>query len=289
MLYRAIGEYDKYISTIGYASSSDGYSFSRRTLSEEPILVPKEDYEKYGIEDPRLVEIDKQIYLSYVVPSTYAYQNPMASTALATTIDFENFTRLGIITTKGSDNKDVVLFPEKIITYDETTSEDKSNEQAIKYLFLHRPSSWVGAKYGVDRPSIWLGEGHSLRSFEKHTLLIKPVQQWEALKVGAGPPPIKTKYGWLLIYHGVDRNRVYRAGAILLDLADPAKLIGRTKEPILEPKEPYEKKGDVDNVVFPTGALVMDSKLFVYYGAGDKVCCLATGDLDYVLDFIVGE
>lgn len=294
MLYRAVGEYEKYISRIGYASSNDGYCFSKRSLSEEPILAPKEDYEKYGIEDPRLVEIDKQIYLSYVILSTYAYQNPKVSTALATTSDFENFTRLGIITTRESDNKDVVLFPEKIkITYngDEgISSKGKTNyEQGIKYLFLHRPSSWVGPKYGVDRPSIWLGEGHSLTSFEKHTLLIKPAQQWEALKVGAGPPPIKTKYGWLLIYHGVDRNRVYRAGAALLDLADPAKLIGRTKEPILEPKEPYEKKGDIDNVVFPTGAVVMDSKLFVYYGAADKVCCLATGDLDYVLDFIVGE
>lgn len=72
-------------------------------------------------------------------------------------------------------------------------------------------------------------------------------------------------------------------------MANPTKLIGRTKEPILEPKEPYEKKGDVDNVVFPTGAFVMDSKLFVYYGAGDKVCRLATGNLDYLVDFILNQ
>lgn len=286
MLYRSIGEYEEYISRIGYASSTDGFSFSRRR-SKEPVLVPKEEYEKYGIEDPRLIEIDHQIYLTYVVLSTYAHQAPMASTALATTTDFENYTRLGIITSKGSDNRDVVLFPEKIIAKQLISNGTK--EEDVRYLFLHRPSSWVGSKYGVDRPSIWLGEGHSLTSFEKHLLLVKPEQGWEALKVGSGPPPIKTKYGWLLIYHGVDKERIYRAGAILLDLADPSKVLGRSTEPILEPKEPYEKKGDVDNVVFPTGAFVMDGKLFVYYGAADKVSCLATADLDYLLGFIIGD
>ena len=107
----------------------------------------------------------------------------------------------------------------------------------------------------------------SLTNFEKHTLLIKPDQRWEMLKVGAGPPPVKTKHGWLLIYHGVNESHVYRAGAALLDLNDPSKVLGRTKRPILEPKEPYEKYGDVNNVVFPTGACIMDGKLLVYYGA----------------------
>jgi predicted GH43/DUF377 family glycosyl hydrolase len=107
------------------------------------------------------------------------------------------------------------------------------------------------------------------------------------LKVGAGPPPIKTKQGWLLIYHGVDNNHVYRAGAALLDLKDPGKVLGRTTQPILEPKEPYEKNGDVSNVVFPTGACVIDAKLFVYYGAADKVCCIATTDLENLVDYIL--
>src|ERR687887_740011 len=111
MLYRAIGEYERYISRIGYASSTDGYHFNRRN---EIALAPDEEYEKYGIEDPRLVEIDHQIYLSYVVLSNYVSQRPIASTALATTTDFSSYKRLGIITSKGSDNKDVVLFPEKI-------------------------------------------------------------------------------------------------------------------------------------------------------------------------------
>jgi beta-1,2-mannobiose phosphorylase / 1,2-beta-oligomannan phosphorylase len=280
MLYRAVGEYEKYISRIGYASSSDGFCFTRR---REIALAPSEEYEKYGIEDPRLVKIDQEIYLSYVVLSTYVSQRPSASTALATTNDFSNYTRLGIITSKGSDNKDVVLFPENV---NQQLSDGTGN---LKYLFLHRPSTWVGSKYGVHRPSIWIGEGASLTNFEKHTLLIKPEQQWEMLKVGAGPPPIKTKEGWLLIYHGVDRDHVYAAGAALLDLKDPTKVRARTKKPVLEPNEPYEKNGDVNNVVFPTAAYVMDEKLFVYYGAADKVCCLATIDLENFLDHVLKD
>jgi predicted GH43/DUF377 family glycosyl hydrolase len=281
MLYRAIGEYERYISRIGYASSTDGYCFDKR---DEITLEPKEEYERYGIEDPRLVEVDHQTYVSYVVLSNYVNQKPVASTALATTTDFNDYIRLGIITSRGSDNKDVVLFSENI---NQRLSNENETEASPKYLFLHRPSSWVGSVYGVDRPSIWIGEGSSLTNFEKHTLLIKPDQQWEMLKVGAGPPPIKTKHGWLLIYHGVNENHVYRAGAALLDLNDPSKVLGRTKRPILEPKEPYEKFGDVNNVVFPTGACIMDGKLFVYYGAADKVCCLATAELENLIDYIL--
>lgn len=281
MLYRAIGEYERYISRIGYASSTDGYCFDKR---DGITLEPKEEYERYGIEDPRLVEVDHQTYVSYVVLSNYVNQKPVASTALATTTDFNDYIRLGIITSRGSDNKDVVLFSENI---NQRLSNENETEASPKYLFLHRPSSWVGSVYGVDRPSIWIGEGSSLTNFEKHTLLIKPDQQWEMLKVGAGPPPIKTKHGWLLIYHGVNENHVYRAGAALLDLNDPSKVLGRTKRPILEPKEPYEKFGDVNNVVFPTGACIMDGKLFVYYGAADKVCCLATAELENLIDYIL--
>jgi beta-1,2-mannobiose phosphorylase / 1,2-beta-oligomannan phosphorylase len=292
MLYRAIGEYERYISRIGYASSTDGYSFAR---SNQIALEPTQDYEEYGIEDPRMVEIDNQVYITYVILSAHVTDGAIveASTALVTTTDFLKYTRLGVITTKGSNNKDVVLFPEKMSQQQSSSvlslSLPSNNiDRAGKYFFLHRPSSWIGSKYGVDKPSIWLGEGNALTNFEKHTLLLKPEEDWEELKIGAGPPPIKTRTGWLVIYHGVSREKVYRAGAALLDLHDPSKIIGRTKTPILEPKEPYEKFGDVNNVVFPTGACVVDNdKLFVYYGAADKVCCLATTDLNYLLDDIL--
>lgn len=291
MLYRAVGEYKRYISRIGYASSTDGYSFAR---SNHIALEPTQDYEKYGIEDPRMAEIDNQVYITYVILSAYVTDGAIveASTALATTTDFLKYTRLGVITSKGSNNKDVVLFPEKMSQQQSSvlslSSSSNNTDRVGKYFFLHRPSSWIGSKYGVDKPSIWLGEGNSLTNFEKHTLLLKPEEDWEELKVGAGPPPIITRTGWLVIYHGVSREKVYRAGAALLDLHDPSKIIGRTKTPILEPKESYEKFGDVNNVVFPTGACVVDNdKLFVYYGGADKVCCLATADLNYLLDHIL--
>ena len=177
MLYRAIGEYERYISRIGYAYSTDGYSFAR---SNHIALEPTQDYEAYGIEDPRMVEIDNQVYITYVILSSYVTDGAIveASTALATTTDFLNYTRLGVITAKGSNNKDVVMFPEKISQQLSSPSvlSSPSNDidKADKYFFLHRPSSWIGSKYEVDKPSIWLGEGNALTNFEKHTLLLKP-------------------------------------------------------------------------------------------------------------------
>ena len=266
-----VGKDDNYISRIGYASSVDGFNFQRQNGI---AMGPVEDYEKYGLEDPRLIQIGSQIFITYVVLSDYVSRGPIGSTALATTTDFKEYVRFGIITSKGSNNKDVVLFHEKINN---------------KYLFLHRPTGWVGEKFGVDKPSIWLGEGGSLTNFENHTILLRPKYQWEDSRIGSGPPPIKTKKGWLLIYHGVDTNLVYRTGAVLLDISDPSKVVGRTENPILEPEELFEKTGYVKNVVFPTGSCIIDDDLFLYYGGADKVCCVATVKLDSLLERILSK
>ena len=156
MLYRAIGEYEHYFSRIGYASSDDGYTFKRRN---EVAIDPTFDYEKFGIEDPRLSEIDSQVYITYVVLPDRPKKGPMVSTALATTRDYSKFERLGIITNEGMDNKDVVLFPTKL------PSKNTINSEKMKYFCLHRPSSWVGDAYGIDKPSIWIGEGNTLTKF----------------------------------------------------------------------------------------------------------------------------
>ena len=124
-----------------------------------------------------------------------------------------------------------------------------------------------------------------MKNLEKYSIL-KRRYRWEAMKVGAGPPPIKTTDGWLMIYHAVDERNVYRTGAALLDLKNPAKVTHRAPFPILEPKKKYEKEGDVPNVVFPTGAVVKDEELFVYYGAADKVCCLATCKVERLLKYL---
>lgn len=101
-----------------------------------------------------------------------------------------------------------------------------------------------------------------------------------------GPPTFKTEKGWLLIYHGVDKNKVYRAGAAILDL-DFTNVLARTKKPFLEPVQKYEKFGDVSNVVFPTGLTTWDGKQMLYYRGADKVCCVASVDLDEFLEYIL--
>src|ERR671920_566421 len=158
MLYRAVGEYENYISRIGYAFSKDGFCFTRRN---EIAICQLEEYEKYGIEDPRLVEIDHQAYITYVILSGYVRDKPQASTALATTTDYIDYTRLGIITSKGSDNKDVVIFPEKI---NERLSDREKN---ITSFFFTRLITWFEAPYELNSLSICLGKVISLPVFKR--------------------------------------------------------------------------------------------------------------------------
>jgi predicted GH43/DUF377 family glycosyl hydrolase len=112
---------------------------------------------------------------------------------------------------------------------------------------------------------------------------MRPEAEWESKKIGAGPTPIETDDGWLLIYHGVDDNHVYRAGLALLDLDDPSKVIARTPHPVLEPESDFERFGDVNNVVFPEGAVVLGDTLHVYYGAADRVIGHAAAPMSAVL------
>jgi predicted GH43/DUF377 family glycosyl hydrolase len=168
-----------------------------------------------------------------------------------------------------------------------STSNGSDGDQ--KYMMLHRPGKWIGKSYGTEGPSIWLSEEDILTSFNKHSLLLRPQEKWEQVKIGPGPAPNKTRKGWLVLYHGVILDGVYSTGAILLDLNNPYNVLGRTRHPILAPEKEYEKKGDVNNVVFPCGACVIDEPLYVYYGAADKVCCLATIELDSLLEFILSN
>ena len=127
-----------------------------------------------------------------------------------------------------------------------------------------------------------------LPSLEDHVVMRREFD-WEEKKIGAGPTPIETDEGWLLIYHGVDRNHVYRAGLALLDLDDPTRVIARSSQPIFEPETDYELIGDVNNVVFPEGAVVIDDVLHMYYGAADKVIGLATANVSDVLMAVRGS
>lgn len=270
MLYRAIGEYKRCISKCGYAWSTDGIRFNRK---EKPALKPELDYEKWGCEDPRMTLIDDTFYVTYVVLNKPAVMpDPVIQTALASTKDFKEFERLGKITFKGADDKDVVLFPEMI----------NGN-----YFFLHRPNRWTGRKYETTFPSIWISEIGHFNKLKKWNLLMKPKYDWERVKIGSGTPPIKTEKGWLVIHHGIDGNNCYRVGAFLLDLKNPRKVLARSKEPILEPIKDYERE-QAKKIVFPTGAYVKNGKLNIYYGASDKYICLASCNLKGLLSSLSG-
>ena len=286
VLYRATGDYVHYASHLGYAIFDESLNLLERL--EEPCFGPHLKLWEMSIEDPRLTELEGAVYLTYVVTPTpsppgavrrrLGIPKPMQATprtALARVEDFHEFTRMGVITPYDADERDVVLFPEKI---------------QGRYAAIHRPSNWVGPGYPVARPSMWFAflDGLPGRMYD-HKVIMEPEQPWEGKKIGAGPPPIRTGAGWLLIYHGVDPNHVYRAGAALLDLEEPWKVIARTPEPILEPEEEYERVGDVPNVVFPEGAVVVGDELIVFYGAADKVCCAASASLDKLIAHLLEE
>jgi len=117
-----------------------------------------------------------------------------------------------------------------------------------------------------------------------------PAYSWEGSRIGAAAPPVRTERGWLLLYHGVDEHAVYRVGAMLLDLADPSKVIARTRRFIMEPEEYYERVGLViPNVIFPAGSVVTDGLLRIYYGCADTAIALATVRLDELVDHVLAE
>ncbi len=286
VLYRAVGDYVHYASPLGYAVFDENLNLVERP--EKPVFGPDLRLWEMSIEDPRLIEIAGKLYMTYVITPTPAPpgavrrrlgipkpQQAYSRTALARVKDFREFTRMGVITPYGDAERDVVLFPERI---------------GGKYAAIHRPSNWVGPGYPVEQPSIWFAFLDDLPSrMHDHKVIMEPEQPWEARKIGAGPPPIRTDAGWLLIYHGVDLDRVYRAGAALLDLEEPWKVIARTPEPILEPEEEYEREGDVPNVVFPEGAMVISDELLVFYGAADRVCCAASVRLDELINYLMAQ
>lgn len=296
MLYRASAETEIYRIYMGLAESKDGFNFKR--MSDKPIYTPQYMFEAGCIEDPRITKFGEWYYVTYAcraVPyslfvqgkgpeysenASKALKENLTRTGLLRTKDFRNFECLGAISRDDVDDRDVVIFPEKVNG---------------KYVMLHRPAEWVGPKYGTDKPGIWMTFSKSLTSWkEKSVLLAKsdPDAPWQEKKIGASTPPIKTKYGWLLMYHGVQGDkpgRYYRQGVMMLDLKDPRKIISRPKDFVLEPTEPFEKEGVEENVVFAVGNVVINGEYFCYYGGADKVICVATAKLNELVDFAMSE
>lgn len=292
LLYRAAGNDSDHSIHMGLAVSSNGYDFYR--TSDSPVFSPSSDGPDAGcVEDARIVKFDKTFFITYAFrpfpPGEYWKFPPgevkqyhvarfapdflrknITNSGLAISEDLKNFRRLGRITVSNIDNRDVVLFPEKIDN---------------QFFLLHRPKEWTGQDYGCDYPGIWMSCSYDLLNWRKDRLLIKGEESWEQ-KIGGGPPPLLTEAGWLLLYHGVDALEVYRMGVLLLDKNDPFKIIARSRNSIMEPDQEYEKKGFYNNCVFPTGNVIVDDTLFIYYGGADKYCCLATVKVDDILDYI---
>jgi predicted GH43/DUF377 family glycosyl hydrolase len=220
-----------------------------------PAVLPQGEYEEFGIEDPRITPLEGRYYITYVAVSRHG-----ACTALMSTADFRTFDRHGIIFP--CENKDVVLFPERI---------DGA------YVALHRPVSAMP----FTEPEIWIARSPDLRHWGDHRPLYRGQAPWETGRVGAGAPPLRTPRGWLEIYHANRRPEVagdigaYCGGAMLLDLNDPARIAQVAPQPLLEPNEPYEQQGFVPNVVFPGGIVHVDDRILVYYGAADESTAVA--------------
>ncbi len=247
-------EYLSSISHIRLARSKDGIDF---TVDDKPFLVPTEERETYGIEDARAMCIDNMWYLNYTIVSTDSW-----ATALAKTEDFNHIEKLGIIF--HPENKDVAIFPEKINGY---------------YYALHRPNN-----SGFGKASIWCAKSPDLLHWGDHRCLVRPrATTYESMKIGGGSAPIKTDEGWLTIYHAKGDNQRYTLFGLLLDLEEPWKIVKQGTMPLLEPKAEYETTGFFPNVVFTNGCVVKGDTLYMYYGASDQYCCLATAKVDDLL------
>jgi predicted GH43/DUF377 family glycosyl hydrolase len=267
MLYRAVeGEN---FSTLGYAKlDRRGKILERRT---EPVIKRETPAEKQGCEDARIVKFDDTYYIFYT-----AYDSRNVRVSAAATKDFITFKKHGVII-PDINNKDAMMFPELINN---------------KVVLIHRVEPNIQFAYFDSIEHMLSGDKsywqNYLKRIDKFTVM-RPQFDWEYSKIGAGAPPIKTEKGWLMIYHGVDKNLVYRAGAALLDLENPMKVIARLPYPILEPERKYELKGDVPNVVFPEGTALFDDELLVYYGGADKVIAMARVNINELLDALEKE
>jgi predicted GH43/DUF377 family glycosyl hydrolase len=298
LVYRAIGDSD--VSVLGYASSADGFHIDERL--PEPAYVPRESFEGAGLiypaprypqrtyvpieeedgyvsggglggcEDPRLTKIDDRVFMTYV-----AFDGYSPPRVALTSIHINDFLAKNwqwkkpvIISPPGVVDKNACILPEKIDS---------------KYVIFHRifPNILIDFvdDLDFDGTTRWL----------KGEFRIRPrASYWDSRKIGAGAPPIKTKDGWLLIYHGVgerDPGR-YKIGAMLLDLKNPTRVLSLSKEPILEPQVWYENEGWKSGVTYPCGAVVIKDRLLVYYGGADRVACVASAKLDELLDHLVG-
>ena len=252
------------VSSLGLANSTDGRNFYNARF----FFGPEYGWEAFGTEDPRIVQIKHRYFIFYTAVSAYPPHPDAVKTAVATTTDFENYEKWGVVIPFNS--KAATFFPRKIgnqyvlmFTYDPDRPPSKV---VLAYMDkpedMKDPSFWEEWKKDYDRGMYRLFEAVPPRQY-----------------VEVGAPPIETEYGWLIVHPDIDPNNHFSIAITLLDLDDPQKIIATTG-PLLEPEAWYELNGNVPYVAFPSGALIIDDVLHVYYGAADTYVALATIDMD---------
>lgn len=275
LIYRAIGS--DWISRFGYAMTEDGFHIIER--SPEPVYERKNIGHMFyfspsgggfgGCEDPRIVRVDDEdrIYMTYT-----AFGELRVGLTSIHVDDFLNkrwnWSPEKLISPPGEVHKNFAIFPEKING---------------SYAIIHSISPKISIEY---RDSLDFKE--YIRSDYLGTF--NP-DGWEGLVKGIGPPPIKTKEGWIVFYHGIDKKEPwkYKIGVMVLDYKTPEEIVYRAKEPVIEPEENYEINGFKPGIVYSCGAVVKDGTLFVYYGGADNYTCVAYGNLDEFLDALKEE
>ncbi len=274
-LYRAIGIDG--ISRLGYASSSDGFKIRERLSF--PVFEHKVKNGSFnsfsffsggslgGAEDPRIVRVDNEdvLYMTYTA-CNHSLRVGLTSIKISDFLQKKwHWKNTALISALNETHKNWVIFPEKI---------------KGKYAILHSISPKISITY---RSTLAFKKGEYIKSYYNGNSHISTT--WEAWVRGVGPPPLKTRLGWLVFYHGLQKNHWfhYKVGVMVLDLNSPEKIIYRAKEPILEPDKKYENDGFKPGVVYVSGAVIKDGKLLVYYGASDSYVGVAYANLEEFL------
>jgi predicted GH43/DUF377 family glycosyl hydrolase len=278
--------------SVGLLVSDDGFHFEH--VLDGPVFTPDElGFPKGTIEDPRVVKIGGTFYMTFAhrpfnynchptgieapdyIPQKGKFHSRINNTrsGIAISKNKTSWRHLGWITPPEVDDRDNILFPEKING---------------RFAMLRRPMSWYGPKFGCTGPSMWISYSKDLREWTRPAFIAGPENDWEGGKIGGAAPPIRTEAGWLTLYHGVDAKTVYRMGVMLLDGDDPSKVIARCPHFIMEPETYCEKVGlIIPNVIFPTGNVIKDGVLYVYYGCADTCISVATAPVDRLLKHVL--
>lgn len=291
VFYRAVRKGNH--STIGYCQLNGPLDISERKSS--PVFLPGADQELQGVEDPRIVKIDDTYFLTYT-----AYDGVNAMGSLATSADLLNFERKGIIvpqithqafldiTASAHINRKYNRFHNLHDANDVTLKSILLSDKNLmffprkingKFYFLHRirPDIQIASVETIEELNKDYWQNY-LEHIDQHILMASKYAH-EISYIGGGCPPIETKAGWLLIYHGVHdttKGYVYSACATLLDLEKPEQELARLPYPLFKPELDWELEGEVNNVVFPTGAVIFGDRLYIYYGAADTCIAVAS-------------